>query len=102
MKNYEIYSANQGLGSLIDEPLKGKLKFKVFKIKSKLEESVQVIALSLEGTEDEDERKEILNQEQDVHIEKLTEEDLEDLALSVKQLSKLQFIIDMESDEKRG
>ena len=43
MKNYEISNANYVLSQLIDEPLKGKFKFKVFNVKAELEKKVEVI-----------------------------------------------------------
>ena len=60
MKNYEISNANYALSQLLDEPLKGKFKFKVFNIKSELEKKSEVIAKALDGVEAEDEREEIL------------------------------------------
>ena len=76
MKNYEISNANYALSQLIDEPLKGKFKFKVFNIKAELEKKVEVITKSLEDVEDESEREEILQEEQEVNIVKFTEDEL--------------------------
>ena len=76
MKNYEISNVNYALGQLIDEPLKGKFKFKVFKIKTELEKKIEVISKSLEGVEDESEHNEIMKEEQEVNIDKFTEEEL--------------------------
>ena len=57
MKNYEISNANYLLSQLIDEPLKGKFKFKVFNVKAELEQKVEVITKSLEDVGDESERE---------------------------------------------
>ena len=97
MKNYEISNANYVLSQLIDEPLKGKFKFKVFNVKSELEKKVEVITKSLEGVEDENEREEILQEEQEVNIDKFTEDELEQIDLSIRQISMLKPIIKEEN-----
>ena len=93
MKNYEISNANYVLSQLIDEPLKGKFKFKVFNVKSELEKKVEVITKSLEDVEDESEREEILQEEQEVNIDKFTEDELEQIDLSIRQIAMLKPII---------
>ena len=93
MKNYEISNANYVLSQLIDEPLKGKFKFKVFNVKAELEKKVEVITKSLEDVEDESEREEILQEEQEVNIDKFTEDELEQIDLSIRQISMLKPII---------
>ena len=93
MKNYEISNANYVLSQLIDEPLKGKFKFKVFNVKAELEKKVEVITKSLEDVEDESEREEILQEEQEVKIDKFTEDELEQIDLSIRQISMLKPII---------
>ena len=99
MKNYEISNANYVLSQLIDEPLKGKFKFKVFNVKSELEKKVEVITKALEGVEDESEREEILQEEQEVKIDKFTEDELEQIDLSIRQISMLKPIIKFEKGE---
>ena len=93
MKNYEISNANYVLSQLIDEPLKGKFKFKVFNVKAELEKKVEVITKSLADVEDESEREEILQEEQEVNIDKFTEDELEQIDLSIRQISMLKPII---------
>ena len=93
MKNYEISNANYVLSQLIDEPLKGKFKFKVFNVKAELEKKVEVITKSLADVEDESEREEILQEEQEVNIVKFTEDELEQIDLSIRQISMLKPII---------
>jgi len=100
MKNYEISNANYALGQLLDEPLKGKFKFKVFNVKSELEKKVEVITKSLEDVEDESEREEILQEEQEVNIDKFTESELENIDLSLRQIAMLKPIIQFEEGEK--
>ena len=100
MKNYEISNANYVLSQLIDEPLKGKFKFKVFNVKSELEKKVEVISKSLEGVEDESERNEILQQEQEVTIDKFTVEELERIDLSIRQISMLKPLIEFEKENE--
>jgi len=96
MKNYEISNANYVLGQLLDEPLKGKFKFKVFNVKSELEKRVEVITKSLEDVGDEREREEILQEEQEVNIDKFTEDELEQIDLSIRQIAMLKPIIQFE------
>ena len=100
MKNYEISNANYVLSQLIDEPLKGKFKFKVFNVKSELEKKVEVITKSLEGVEDKNEREEILQEEQEVNIDKFTEDELEQIDLSIRQVSMLKPIIQFEKENE--
>ena len=99
MKNYEISNANYALGQLLDEPLKGKFKFKVFNIKSELEKKAEVIAKTLEDVEDDNEREEILQEEQEVNIDKFTEDELEQIDLSLRQIAMLKPIIQFEEGE---
>ena len=100
MKNYEISNANYVLSQLIDEPLKGKFKFKVFNVKAELEKKAEVIAKALEGVEDKNEREEILKEEQEVNIDKFTEDELEQIDLSIRQISMLKPIIQFEKENE--
>ena len=99
MKNYEISNVNYILTQLIDEPLKGKFKFKVFKIKSELEKKAEVIAKALEGVEDKTEQEEIMQEEQEVTIDRLTEDELEQIDLSIRQIAMLKPIIQFEKGD---
>ena len=100
MKNYEVSNANYVLGQLIDAPLKGKFKFKVFNVKSELEKKAEVIAKALEGVEDEAEQEEILNEEQEISIDKFTEEELEQIDLSIRQIAMLKPLIEFEKEDE--
>ena len=99
MKNYEISNANYILSQLIDEPLKGRFKFKVFKAKEELEKKAEVIAKTLEGVEDKAEEDEIMQEEQEVTIDKFTEDELEQIDLSIRQIAMLKPIIQFEEGE---
>lgn len=99
MKNYEIANVNAALNELVDEPLKGKFKFKLFKIKATLEGKMEVILKALEGVEDEKERTEIINEEQEVTVDKLSHEELENIDLSIRQISMLRPIIEEGTNE---
>lgn len=99
MKNYEISNANYVLGQLLDEPLKGKFKFKVFNVKSELEKKAEIIGKALEGVEDKAEQEEILQEEQEISIDKFTEEELEQIDLSLRQIAMLKPIIQFEEGE---
>lgn len=93
MENYKIVEVNSLLMDVIDTPIKGKAKFKIFKIKMELEDKIKILNKSLEGVEDNNERTEILNEGQDVNFETLQEDDLEPLDLTIRQLVTLQPII---------
>ncbi|TLQ07557.1 hypothetical protein FEZ48_06130 [Marinilactibacillus psychrotolerans] len=93
MKNYEIANINGVLMELLDQPIKGKLKFKLFKLKVELENKLKVVSETLKDVEDEEERTEIINEEQEVSFETFEESDLENLELSIRQLSALQPIL---------
>ena len=100
MKNYEISNANYVLSQLLDEPLKGKFKFKVFNVKAELEKKVEVITKSLEDVEDESEREEILHEEQEINIDKFTEEELEQIDLTLRQIAMLKPMIKFEKENE--
>lgn len=93
MKNYEIANINGVLMDLLDQPIKGKLKFKLFKLKVELESKLKIVSEALKDVEDEEERTEIINEEQEVSFNKFEESDLENLELSIRQLSALQPIL---------
>lgn len=93
MKNYEIANINGVLMDLLDQPIKGKLKFKLFKLKVELESKLKIVSEALKDVDDEEERTEIINEEQDVSFETFEESDLENLELSIRQLSALQPIL---------
>lgn len=99
MKNYDIYNANATLSEFVNEPLKGALKFKLFKAKSELENAVSIVVKTLEGVEGEEERNEILQQEQEVKVPKFTTFELEPLALSMRQIGSLASLIDFEEEK---
>lgn len=99
MKNYDICNANATLSEFLNEPLKGALKFKLFKAKSELEDAVSIVVKALEGVEGEEERNEILLQEQEIKISKFTTVELEPLALSVRQIGSLVSLIDFGEEE---
>lgn len=93
MKNYEIANINGVLMEILDQPIKGKLKFKLFKLKVELESKLKIVSEALKDVEDDEERTEIINEEQEVSFETFEESDLENLELSIRQLSVLQPIL---------
>ena len=99
MKNYDICNADATLSEFLNEPLKGALKFKLFKAKSELEDAVSIVFKTLEGVEGEEERYEILQQEQEVKVPKFTTFELEPLALSMRQIGSLVSLIDFDKEE---
>lgn len=94
MKNYEIANINNALASLVDQKLTGRLKFKLFKVKRACEQAVELLSQAMEGVENPEEQMEILNEEQDIKLDKFTMDELEGLPLSMKDIGSLAPIID--------
>lgn len=99
MKNYEIANINNALASLVDQKLTGRLKFKLFKVKRACEQAVELLSQAMEGVENPEEQMEILNEEQDIKLDKFTMDELEDLPLSMKDIGSLAPVIDFEEEE---
>nr|DAF54320.1 MAG TPA: hypothetical protein [Siphoviridae sp. ctZUr4] len=100
LTNKDIYSINFGLNKVIDATISGKLAFKLFKIKKKVEDEVLLIKESLKGQEDNDkEVEEVLELENEIDIEKIKASELEELKLSIEDVFLLEKIIDFEEVE---
>ena len=95
LKNIQLIHINNTLSELVDLKITGRFKFKLFKLKVTLENSLDPVYLAVQGA-NQLETEKILNEEQEVDIEKLAVDDLEPLELSIKQLGALEIIIDME------
>lgn len=94
MKNYEIANINNALSGLVEQKLTGRLKFKLFKVKRACEQAVDLLSQAMEGVENSDEQIEILNEEQDIQLDKFTMDELDGLPLSMKDIGNLAPIID--------
>ena len=94
MKNYEIANINNALSGLVEQKLTGRLKFKLFKVKRACEQAVELLSQAMEGVENPEEQMEILNEEQDIKLDKFTMDELEGLPLSMKDIGSLAPIID--------
>lgn len=94
MKNYEIANVNDALSNLVDQKLTGRLKFKLFKVKRSCEQALELIYKTMEGVDDEGERLEILNEEQELKVDKFTLDELESLPLSMRDIGNLSAVID--------
>lgn len=94
MKNYEIANINNALSGLVEQKLTGRLKFKLFKVKRACEQAVDLLSQAMEGVENHEEQMEILNEEQDIKLDKFTMEELDGLPLSMKDLGNLAPVID--------
>lgn len=94
MKNYEIANVNNALSSLVDQKLTGRLKFKLFKVKRACEQALELVHQTMEGVDAEAERLEILNEEQELKVDKFTLDELESLPLSMKDIGNLSAVID--------
>ncbi len=99
MRNYEIANINNALAGLVEHKLTGRLKFKLFKVKRACEQAVDLISKSMEGVEDSDEQIEILNETQEIKLDKFTMNELDGLPLSMKDLGNLAPIIEFEEEK---
>lgn len=98
LTNNEIWEANLALGKIGKTDISGKLAFKLFKIKKKLENECFIIQESLEGKDDKKEEiEEVMGIENNVDIEKIKASELEELKLSVEDVFYLEPIIDFEN-----
>lgn len=93
LTNLQILNINTTLGTLADTKLKGAFKFKLFKLKAELEKAVEPIANSLKEVDDHNERDEILNETQELDLPTLSEEELTNIELSIRDLGILQPLI---------
>lgn len=94
MKNYEILSANNALGEIADQPIKGKLKFKLYKLKVALEDEALIIQETLKGS-GKDEHKEIMEADNDTPFAVgFTIDELSELDLSIRAVSGLSPFVD--------
>lgn len=100
MKNYEIMNINNSLGGLIDHKLTGRLKFKLFKVKRECEQAVDLLTQAMEDVENYEEQMEILNEEQDIQLDKFTMDELEGLPLSMQDIGNLASIIDFDEESE--
>lgn len=98
LTNNEIWEANLALGKIGKTDISGKLAFKLYKIKKKLEDEAIIINESLKGKEDKKEEiDEVFSIENEIDIEKIKASELEELKLSVEDIFYLEPIIDFEN-----
>lgn len=93
LTNNEIWQANLALGKIGKNDISGKLAFKLYKIKKKLEDEAMIINESLKG-KDNKEVQEVMEIENNVDIEKIKASELEELKLSVQDVFCLECIIE--------
>lgn len=95
----EINIINLGLAELMETKIKGALKFKVLKNKLKAEELLKLAIESLEDVEKEEEKKEVLELEQEVDFITITNIELEELEITPKTLLMLEKIMEDSSND---
>lgn len=97
LTNKQTYWINNLFNQICNKEMNGKLAFKLFKIKKKLENEVGIIQESLKGKEEnEKEVNEVLDMENEIDIEKIKASELEELKLSMQDVFYLEAIIDFE------
>lgn len=98
LTNGQIWDSNLALGKIGKSDISGKLAFKLYKIKKKLEDECFIIHESLEGKDEDDkEVEEVFSIENEIDIEKIKASELEELKLSVEDVFYLEPIIDFEN-----
>ena len=100
LSNQKIWDINLTIGKLSLVEVDGKLAFKLYKIKKKLEEEAIVINKALEGKEeDSKEVDSVMNLVNDVDISKISSSELRELKLSIQDIFILEDIIDFEEED---
>lgn len=100
LTNKQIYWINNVFNEICNEEMNAKLAFKLFKIKKKLENEMDIIQESLRDREDnEKEVNEVLDMENEIDIENIKASELEELKLSMQDVFYLEAIIDFEEEE---
>ena len=70
LTNLQLYKLDRGLGELVQLKVKGKFKFKIYKMVKQLSDCLEPVQEALKGIEDTNECIEILNETQEVHFDK--------------------------------
>lgn len=97
LTNNQIWQANLALGKIGQNDISGKLAFKLYKIKKKLEDEAVIIQEALKGKEEnQEEIDQVMEMENDIDIEKIKASELEELKLSVQDVFCLESIVDFD------
>ncbi len=99
LNNLEILNMNGALQALAKEKIAGAFKFKLLKLLRQIEPEAKTIIESLEFTNKKriaqtEGNQEILETEQELELNMITEKELEPLAVSVSNLVALEKIIE--------
>lgn len=99
LNNLEILNINGALQALAKEKIAGAFKFKLLKLLRQIEPEAKTIIESLEFTNKKriaqtEGNQEILETEQELELNMITEKELEPLAVSVSNLVALEKIIE--------
>lgn len=98
LNNLEILNINGALQALAKEKIAGAFKFKLLKLLRQIEPEAKTIIESLEITDKKriaqtEGNQEILETEQELELNMITEKELEPLAVSVSNLVALEKVI---------
>lgn len=98
LNNLEILNINGALQALAKEKIAGAFKFKLLKLLRQIEPEAKTIIESLELTDKKriaqtEGNQEILETEQELELNMITEKELEPLAVSVSDLVTLEKVI---------
>lgn len=87
---------NGVIGRIVNQQMKGKVKFKFLKLAKAVEPSVEVILTTLSNVSDPDEKLEIMEETQDIQLVSFTEKELEEIEMSLIDLTILEDLIEFE------
>lgn len=97
LTNNQIWRVNLALGKIGQNDISGKLAFKLYKIKKKLEDEAVIIQEALKGKEEnQEEIDQVMEMENDIDIEKIKASELEELKLSIQDVFCLESIVDFD------
>ncbi|WP_018659916.1 hypothetical protein [Allofustis seminis] len=96
LKNEELLALNMTVFDMKEKPIKGALKFKVFKLAKELPLLLEPLQEVLEDEKDKKMIEEIMKEEQDVSLPTFTQKELEDVELSISDLFAFEKLIQEE------
>ena len=99
LTNLQLYKLDRGLGELVQLKVKGRFKFKIYKMVKRLSDCLEPVQEALKGIEDTEERIEILNTTQEVNFDRFQLHEIEELEISTETIINLEPVIDFEGDE---
>lgn len=98
LTNKQLANINLVLNEISNQPLRGKFKFKIFKLRKVLRDVLEPVFELAQDTDNDEEFEEVLSIIQEVEIDEFTFEELEQIDLSLNQMELLEPIIKEETE----